>query len=127
MAEELKIDEETKQALGDASLKRIGIISHMVKEYFRALNGTLNSTEFMSIGMDCVQAGLQLISRSNDMDNLNVDQRIATMSGIKALIDSIFDKVYTNPEVVANMVAKAAVESASRDPKLKSFKQKKED
>ena len=127
MAEEQKLDDQTKQELGNASIKRIEIISHMIKEYFRALNdGKLNSFEFMAIGMDTVLAGYQLISRSNDMDMLDVDTRIATMKAITNSIQQVLEKVYLNPEVVAGMVAQAAIESAKRDGVGKSFKQKKD-
>lgn len=123
MTEEQKLDDKTKQELGDASIKRIEIIAHLIKEYFRALNdGKMNSFEFMAIGMDTVLAGYQLISRSNDMDMLDVDTRIATMKAVSSSIQQVLDRVYLNPEVVAGMVAQAAIESAKRDGVLKGKK-----
>lgn len=113
--EETKLTEETKQEIGDASLQRMSIIYKMVREYFRALNnGTLNSMEFTAVGIDTCLAGLQLISRSNDMDMLDVDQRISIMKAIQATINSVIEKVYLNPEVASKMVAQAAMEATQR-------------
>lgn len=126
MVEETKelVSDEIKQELGEASLKRISIIYNLVKEYFRAINnGTMSALEFTMVGMDVVQAGLQLISRSNDMDNADVDTRIETMTAMKALVNNIFDKVYLNPEVVAGQVAKANIESLERKGLFKNLKE----
>ena len=127
MTEEQKLDEETKQQVGDASIKQIQQIAHMVKEYIRALNGgTINSTELFILGTNTILAGYQLISRSNDMDLLDVDTRISTIKAVQATIQQVIDKVYLNPEVVAGMVAHAAIDSAKRNGVGKSFKQKKD-
>lgn len=123
MTEKQILDEQTKQDIGDASVKQIKMITKMIIEYARALNGgTINSTEMMLLGTNVISAGWAIISRSNDYDGLDVDTRIAVIKAIKASVDSVVEKVYLNPEVVAQQVAKAALESASRDPKLKSFK-----
>jgi hypothetical protein len=108
------IDDETAQKLGDASLQRINRISHMAKEYFRALNGTINSIEMYQLGIDTVVAGLQLVSRSADMDELDVEARIKSMNATLNIIVNLVNKIYLNPDVVAGQVAKAAMESAQR-------------
>lgn len=116
MAEEKQqseLNDETKQQLGDASLKRINIIAKMVKEYFRCINENLSSVEMYAIGMDCILAGWSLIGRSNDMDLLDVDGRIAIAKASMETINKVVEKVYCNPEVVAGMVAQAAMHEVS--------------
>ena len=123
MAEE-KLSEETKQQLGDASIARINQIAKMVKEYYRCLNENLNSLEMYAIGMDCILAGWSLIGRSNDMDMLDVDGRIAIAKASMETINKVIEKVYCNPEVVAGMVAKAAMHSVTSG-KVKNGKKSK--
>jgi len=118
--------EKAKQDMADASIIRINMINKMVRETFRAIHGTISSTEMMAIGMDTVMAGLSLMSKSNDMDLLDVDGRIATMKAIQATINGIMEKLYLNPEVVAGMVGKAAMETASRDGLAKKISKKAE-
>ena len=122
MTEERKIDDQAKQELADASMKQIQQIAKMVKEYHRAIYGSINSTELYVLGVNTIMAGLQMISRSNDMDMLDVDTRIATMKATMATIQQVLDKVYLNPEVVAGMVAQAALETAKRDGLMKNKK-----
>lgn len=122
MTEEQKIDDQAKQELADASMKQIQQIAKMVKEYHRAIYGSINSTELYVLGVNTIMAGLQMISRSNDMDMLDVDTRIATMKATMATIQQVLDKVYLNPEVVAGMVAQAALETAKRDGLMKNKK-----
>ena len=121
MTEEVK-KEDVKQELGNASVKRINQITHHIKELYRAIYGTLNADEFLAIGLDTIFSGLQLINRSNDMEQLTVDERISTMKMIQSTINSVFNKVYLNTEVVANMVAKATIEDLDRNTKIKGFK-----
>lgn len=106
--------EEAVQRMGDQAVKRIEMIAKMVKEYYRAIHGTINSLEFYQLGMDTIVAGLSLISRSNDMDELSVDERITTMNASLNTIIGLMNKVYLNPEVVANQVAQASIEAAKR-------------
>ena len=109
------IDDETTKKLGEASLNRIQMVAKMAKEYFRALNGgTISSLEFYQLGVDTILAGFQLVSRSMDMDELNVDQRINLTNATLNTVLNVLNKVYLNPEVVANQVAQAALESATR-------------
>ena len=108
------IDAETAQKLGDASLNRIKQIAKMAKEYYRALNGSLNSTEFYQLGVDTILAGFQLVSRSNDMEEYDVDTRIAIMNATLNVVINVLNKVYLDPKVVAGQVAQAALESAKR-------------
>lgn len=112
------IDDETAQKLGDASLTRIKQIAKMSKEYYRAIYGNINSNDFYQLGMDTIVAGFTLISRSMDMDELNVEERIALMNSTLTTIISMLNKVYLNPEVVANQVAQAALKSAQRAGKF---------
>lgn len=114
------IDEETIKKLGDASLSRIQQIAKMAKEYYRALNGSINSTEMYQIGVDTMLAGAQLVSRSMDMDELNIDQRISMMNATLNVFINVLNKVYLDPNVVAGQVAKAALESAQRNGVLKN-------
>lgn len=114
------IDEETIKKLGDASLSRIQQIAKMAKEYYRALNGSINSTEMYQIGVDTMLAGAQLVSRSMDMDELNIDQRISLMNATLNVFINVLNKVYLDPNVVAGQVAKAALESAQRNGVLKN-------
>lgn len=114
------IDEETIKKLGDASLSRIQQIAKMAKEYYRALNGSINSTEMYQIGVDTMLAGAQLVSRSMDMDELNIDQRISMMNATLNVFINVLNKVYLDPNVVAGQVAKAALESAQRKGVLKN-------
>lgn len=108
------VDDETAQKLGDASLQRIKQIAKMSKEYYRAVNGSINSLEMYQLGIDTIVAGFQLVSRSADMDELDVDGRINNMNATLNIIINMVNKVYLNPEVVAGQVAKAALESAQR-------------
>lgn len=108
------IDEETAQKLGDASINRIKMIQKMVKEYYRALNGTINSLEMYQLGVDTILAGFGLISRSNDMEEYDVDSRIAIMNASLNVVINVLNKVYLDPSVVAGQVAQAALESAQR-------------
>ena len=108
------IDEETAKKLGDASLNRIKQIAKMAKEYYRALNGSLNATEFYQLGVDTILAGFQLVSRSNDMEEHDVDTRIAIMNATLNVVINVLNKVYLDPKVVAGQVAQAAMESAKR-------------
>lgn len=114
------IDEETIKKLGDASLSRIQQIAKMAKEYYRALNGSINSTEMYQIGVDTMLAGAQLVSRSMDMDELNIDQRISMMNATLNVFINVLNKVYLDPNVVAGQVAKAALESAQRNGVFKN-------
>lgn len=114
------IDEETIKKLGDASLSRIQQIAKMAKEYYRALNGSINSTEMYQIGVDTMLAGAQLVSRSMDMDELNIEQRISMMNATLNVFINVLNKVYLDPNVVAGQVAKAALESAQRKGVLKN-------
>lgn len=114
------IDEETIKKLGDASLSRIQQIAKMAKEYYRALNGSINSTEMYQIGVDTMLAGAQLVSRSMDMDELNIEQRISMMNATLNVFINVLNKVYLDPNVVAGQVAKAALESAQRNGVLKN-------
>lgn len=108
------IDDETAQKLGDASLQRIKQIAKMSKEYYRAVNGSINSLEMYQLGVDTIVAGFQLVSRSADMDELDVEERINSMNATLNIIINMVNKVYLNPEVVAGQVAKASLESAQR-------------
>lgn len=114
------IDEETIKKLGDASLSRIQQIAKMAKEYYRALNGSINSTEMYQIGVDTMLAGAQLVSRSMDMDELNIEQRISMMNATLNVFINVLNKVYLDPNVVAGQVAKAALESAQRNGVFKN-------
>ena len=117
MEEQLRpmVDDETAQKLGDASLNRIKMFGKMCKEYTRAMNnGHINSLEMFQTGMDMVIAGFGLISRSNDMDELNVDERINSINAALSTIINVLNKVYLDPKVVAGQVAQAAMESAKR-------------
>lgn len=114
------IDEDTIQKLGDASIQRINRIRSMVKEYFRALNGSINSLEMYQIGVDTMLAGAQLVSRSMDMDELSIEQRITMMNATLNVFINVLNKVYLDPNVVAGQVAKAALESAQRKGVLKN-------
>jgi len=108
------IDEETAQKLGDASISRIKMIQKMVKEYYRALNGSINSLEMYQLGVDTVLAGFGLISRSNDMEEYDIDSRIAIMNASLNVVINVLNKVYLDPKVVAGQVAQASLESAQR-------------
>ena len=109
------VDNDTAQKLGDASLSRIKMFSKMCKEYVRALNGGhINSLEVFQCGMDMIVAGFGLISRSNDMDELNVQERIECMNSSLTTIINLLNRVYLDPQVVAGQVAQAALESARR-------------
>ena len=109
------IDEDTAQKLGEASLNRIKMFGKMCKEYVRATNnGHINSLEMFQTGIDMIVAGFGLISRSNDMDELGVDERIRNINAALTTVINLLNKVYLNPDVVANQVAQAAVESAQR-------------
>lgn len=109
------IDDETAAKLGSASLSRIDQIAKMAKEYYRAINGTINSLEMYQIGVDTIMAGFKLVSRSNDMDEMDVDTRINIMNATLSVIVNVLNKVYLDPQVVAGQVAQAAVESAKRN------------
>lgn len=110
------VDDETAQKLGDSSLNRIKMFSKMCKEYVRALNdGHINSLEMFQTGMDMIIAGFGLISRSNDMDNLDVKERITSINAALSTVIGVLNKVYLNPEVVASQVAKASMETAERN------------
>jgi hypothetical protein len=108
------IDEETAQKLGDASVNRIKMIQKMVKEYYRAINGSINSLEMYQLGVDAILAGFGLISRSNDMEEYDVDTRISIMNASLNVVINVLNKVYLDPKVVAGQVAQAALESAQR-------------
>ena len=108
------IDEETAKKLGDASISRIAMIQKMVKEYFRAINGSINATEMYQLGVDSILAGFGLISRSNDMEEYDVDTRISIINASLNVVVNVLNKVYLNPEVVAGQVAKASLEAAKR-------------
>ena len=109
------IDADTAQKLGEASLSRIKMFEKMCKEHARILNGgTINSLEMFQVGMDMIVGGFGLISRSNDMDELGVQERIQCINAALSTIINLVNKVYLNPEVVAGQVAKASIESAKR-------------
>ena len=108
------IDEETAKKLGDASINRIKMIQKMVKEYYRALNGSINSLEMYQLGIDAILAGFGLISRSNDMEEYDVDTRISIINASLNVVINVLNKVYLDPKVVAGQVAQAALESAQR-------------
>ena len=114
------IDDETTQKLGEASLSRIKQIARMAKEYYRAISGNLTSNDFYLLGMDTMLAGVALIERSMTMDNLDVDERIGLMNSSITVFLNVLNKVYLNPEVVANQVAKASLETAQRSGKFNS-------
>lgn len=108
-------DDETTKKLGEASLNRINMVAKMAKEYFRALNGgRISSFELFQVGIDTILAGFQLVSRSHDMDELNVDERIKSVNATLNTVLNVLNKVYLNPEVVANQVAQAALEAVKR-------------
>lgn len=65
-------------------------------------------------------AGAQLVSRSMDMDELSIEQRITMMNATLNVFINVLNKVYLDPNVVAGQVAKAALESAQRKGVLKN-------
>ena len=112
------IDNETAQKLGEASISRITKIAKLTKEYYRALSGNLTSNDFYLLGLDTMLAGATLLERSMTMDNLGVEERISLMNSALTVFLNVMNKVYLNPEVVANQVAKASIETAQRSGKF---------
>lgn len=99
-------DEQRQELIIKQAERRISNIAKMIYEYQKVLNNNaMNSAETMILGMDCIQAGLLLITKSCDDDSLDVKERYETYQNVFTTISNIMNNIYLDEDTLCKMVA----------------------